>query len=138
MIVLHDFEHLHPFVFELDDMVVAEMGRLGLSQFIDMPSIESHQVTYGTPKRRRHLVTPDSAESCNDEDDPRPMRVCMRSLLNHGWWTRVSRMCSGQTLRARQGVARPLLGWAGSITGGEDPWIMNSFSNSLQRAGLLV
>lgn len=37
-VVLHETDRPHPLVPELDHMVVAQMSRLGLSQFINMPT----------------------------------------------------------------------------------------------------
>lgn len=50
---------------------MAQISLLGLSQFIDIPTVESRRVTCGSPKQPWRLTTSVSEESCDDDDDPR-------------------------------------------------------------------
>lgn len=61
-VVLHKTERPHLLVLKLDQMVVAQMSLLGLSQFIDMSTVPTRQIP---------LATPESEDASNNEDDPR-------------------------------------------------------------------
>lgn len=61
-VVLHKTERPNLLVPKLDQMVVAQMSLLGLSQFIDMSTVPTRQIS---------LATPESEDASNNEDDPR-------------------------------------------------------------------
>lgn len=69
-VVLHEFWERHPLAPEIDDMLVTQMRRLGLSQFIDTLNVEIPGAGAPSTKRRAHLVATIVSDSSEEAYPP--------------------------------------------------------------------
>lgn len=71
-VVMHESSEPHPLVPEIDDMLVTQMRRLGLSHFIDTPNVEAPTSGGRMGKRRAHLAAAQESDTSEEADPTQP------------------------------------------------------------------